>query len=273
MRKTKKAIERTPQVGRASRQRDCRNGSDKVDEPYEAHVTWAYGVRTVLQKDRVRLRQYLPRTLDSLYTAGFPNPWIFADGAKDPFYYEMFGRPLTTRWPAVGVTGNFLLSLWELAIRCPGADRYALFEDDILLCRNLRQYLSQLRYRPKSYWNLFACPYYHEARPLWRKRRGSSGLYKPPQKGKGALALVFDREAVLVLLSNRWLSDRLLAAPGADALDGLIVTAMQQAGCREWTHSPSLVQHTGEVSSFGNGPHLPADSFPGEEFDALNLVQ
>jgi hypothetical protein len=38
-------------------------------------------------------------------------------------------------------------------------------------------------------------------------------------------------------------------------------------------HHPSLVQHTGDVSAMGNRPHQKASSFPGEEYDALTLLE
>jgi len=236
-------------------------------------MKWAYGVRTVLQSDRVRVDQYLPRTLKSLWHAGFRHPWLFVDGAMDDTNYTHFGLlTVTTRWPALGVTGNFVLSLWELMLRFPDADRYILFEDDLICCRNIRPYLDRLSYRPQSYWNLYTCPYYQTACPPWRQGSGREGFYRTPHKGKGALALVFDRTAAVTLMSSQWLAQRLLEAPGEDPIDGLIATAMHKAGFREWAHTPSLVQHVGEVSSFGNGPHPIATSFQGEEFNALDLV-
>lgn len=240
-------------------------------------MKWAYGVRTVLQEDRVRLHNYLPRTLESLYRAGFEKPWLFVDGAMDYYHYERFGCPIVTHYPALGVTNNFLLALLELMLRFPDAHRYALFEDDLLICRNTRQYLDRMEYRPRTYWNLYTCPYYQNACPPWRRGRGKEGFYRSPQAGQGAVALVFDRTAALAVVSSQWLSHTILRHPGAHALDGLIVTALNQAGIRECAHTPSLVQHTGEVSTFWDGKWEKQDwqaiSFPGEDFDALDLIQ
>jgi hypothetical protein len=57
----------------------------------------------------------------------------------------------------------------------------------------------------------------------------------------------------------------------------MIVTAMKRAGWKEYVHNPSLLQHTGDGQTtlgnhIGNDRWPGADSFPGEEFDALSLL-
>lgn len=59
---------------------------------------------------------------------------------------------------------------------------------------------------------------------------------------------------------------------GHRSIDGGIVTALAEAGWKEWVHNPSLVQHTGLVSSMRSKPHPRATSFRGEGFDAMELV-
>jgi hypothetical protein len=61
---------------------------------------------------------------------------------------------------------------------------------------------------------------------------------------------------------------------GWRAIDGGIVEAMKQAGWSEWIHNPSLVQHTGQMSSMGNtGKDQLAESFPGPEKDAMTFLE
>jgi hypothetical protein len=55
-------------------------------------------------------------------------------------------------------------------------------------------------------------------------------------------------------------------------IDGAVVTAMNKAGWREMVHNPSLLQHTGRISSMGNMPHKEAESWRGEEWDARELL-
>jgi len=98
---------------------------------------WSYGVTTVPSR---RYTTFEP-TLLSLKEAGFPHPWIFADGCNQPEAYETHSyMRITTRHPRVGAFGNWIMALWELYIREPKAQWFALFQDDILLCKNLKQY-------------------------------------------------------------------------------------------------------------------------------------
>jgi hypothetical protein len=88
-------------------------------------------------------------------------------------------------------------------------------------------------------------------------------------------ALVFSRDALVTLLSSRSLVEKCLASEERTRLkriDGGIVNAMNLAGWSEYVHDPSLVQHTGVLSTVGNQPHPEAESFPGETFDALHLL-
>lgn len=247
-------------------------------------IRWAYGVTTVPG----RLDNgYRRRTLDSLARAGFPDPYLFIDGDNG----ELIGAS-TRRYPPLRVSGNWCCSLAELLFRHPEAERFAMFQDDFLTYPNLRQYLEGCPYpdgrdgRPLGYWNLYSfttnediAPVDRESgRPLvgWYEARllGSGREYhgKQQQAGKGAVALIFDRSAVYTLLSSRRLWERSGDVHrGWRAIDGGIVESMNQEGYREFVHSPSLVQHIGEVSSWGNNPHLRSESFRGEDFDALRL--
>ena len=76
------------------------------------------------------------------------------------------------------------------------------------------------------------------------------------QLGRGAVALVFSQEAVIKLLSSRYMQTRIMdAVKGHRSIDGAVVSAMHLEGWTEYVHNPSLVQHTGEVSSMGNRKH------------------
>jgi hypothetical protein len=255
-------------------------------------LRWAYGVTTV----PARVDDLLPRTLTSLAAAGFDRPRLFVDGARPDDvtrYMGSFGLDVTGHLPAVRVHGNWCLSMHELWIRHPDAERFALFQDDLLAVKNLRQYLERVPYpdgpvgirtdRTPGYLNLYACP-------AEEKRNLPRGFSESNQNGRGALALVFSREALLTLLSARHLLER-PADPvrGWRAVDGGIVDSMRKAGWREYVHSPSLVKHLGTVSTFdkrkdslGLDPVYPEHrwpayyeqtTFPGDSFDALDLLR
>lgn len=249
-------------------------------------IRWAYGVTTVPS----RKSDLLPRTLASLAKAGFNEPHLFVDGAKDGF--NDLGLNVTYRYPNVRTAGNWVLSLYELYYRNPSFERFALFQDDFVTVRNLREYLTRLPYPEKGYCNLYTFPnveipivrkWYSQKHPNECKegfrqmpfdyKDEFRGWFPTQQNGRGAVALVFNREAVTTLLLQQHLVERPQDVQrGHRAIDGGIVDSMNKAGWREFCHSPSLTQHTGLHSSMGNRPHKLAVSFPGEEFDALTLL-
>lgn len=259
-------------------------------------LQWSYGVTTVSQ----RRRDLLPGTLASLASAGFDSPVLFVDGG-DADDYKGFRLDTVVRTRKLRTFGTWVSALWELYVRDPGADRYAVFQDDIVACVNLKRYINAAKYPEKGYLNLYTFPAQKDVAPLDSAGRVQvgffEGMYVHPcenckgrggclnctkgsrderrlQKGLGAVALVFDREAAITLLSSRFMVERPLDRDrGHRAVDGGIVTAMNYAGYREFVHWPSLVQHVGIESSMGNMPHPTADSHPGPQFDALTLLQ
>lgn len=214
-------------------------------------IKWAYGITTVPS----RQGRLFPQTLKSLATAGFDQPRIFVDGdtgSREWHLLELEKKVsgITFRYPAVQVAGNWLLSLGELLIREPLATRYAIFQDDILVMPGLREYLDRCRYpshngpilRP-GYWNLWT---FHQNQTLCPDDGKWEGWYLSNQRGRGALALVFDQEAAIKVLTNIGMVGRFRnIQKGWKNIDGGVVTSMAKEGYLEYVHSPSLVQHTG----------------------------
>jgi len=223
-------------------------------------IRWAYGVTTVPR----RLNTLFPKTLASLARAGFDKPRLFVDGPSDGF--ERFGLPITARGENIRTAGNWTLALAELYVREPLYERYAIFQDDFVTYRNLRQYLTKIPYPEKTYLNLYTFPENQEL------AKGRNGFYPSNQRGKGAVALVFNREAVITLLSSQHIVRRPQTQNGWRKIDGGVVEAMRIAGWKEMVHNPSLVQHIGVLSSMGNPEHPSATSFRGEDFDAMSLL-
>lgn len=263
-------------------------------------LRWAYAVTTC----PARRATLLPRTLASLAAGGFDAPRLCVDGDDDAASWRKeFGLTVTARAPAVRVAGHWVLTLYELYLRDPAAERFAVFQDDLVCVRNLRQYLERCDYpdgpppqparnrpppangsRPPGYWNLYQAPSNRELAPP------GGGWYESNQFGRGALALAFSREAVITLLSSRHLAERPCDPQrGWRSVDGGVVTAMAKAGWKEYVHSPSLVMHTGWVStvdkrkaSTGTDPDFPVYewpeyyrgvAFPGEHADALGFLK
>lgn len=275
--------------------------------PWGAPIKWAAGITTVPER-----RELIKRTVASLRAAGFEGLRVFADGdGGEDGELGLLGLDVTYRGrPALGAWSNWWLSLWELFLRSPDAERFAIFQDDLACVRNLRAYLDAVPWVPRTYLNLFTFSNNELLVGRHHPRGFREAALLPPKKtsdseaqaawnalrlqcGRGALALVFDREALMALLQAKSTVERPLGHPagiGRTRIDGGVVDALNKAGFREMVHNPSLVQHTGILSTIGNGMHGPAKpdehgrvrgvwkedlarTFPGEEFDAMSLAQ
>lgn len=226
--------------------------------------SWEYGITTVPS----RLETTFPITLESLKNAGFLSPRLFIDGCENPEQYRKFGLEITTRYPVIRTHGNWILSLWELYLRNPKSQWYALFQDDFVTYKNLKQYLERIPHPPKSYLNLFTFPVNQAL-----VTNDKIGWFESNQLGKGAVALVFSNEACQLVIGHRHMVGRSQNLNrGWKAVDGGIVTAFKKDDWKEYCHNPSLVQHIGDKSSMGSGKQPQAVSFRGEGFDALELL-
>lgn len=230
-----------------------------------AEVLWEYGITTVPS----RLANELPITLESLAKAGFTEPRLFVDGVESDEAYRKFNLPVTIRNPKIGVPANWILGMWELYSRNPFADRYAIFQDDIIACSNLRKYLDKIRYPERGYLNLIAYPQNEE---LVQDRSVGWYFACARRTGLGAQGLVFSREAVEVVLTANHLVKKFQGKHRKGRIDGGIVTGMRKAGWKEYFHFPGLIYHIGDKSTMGHGPQPRSRSFRGEDFDALELL-
>lgn len=226
-------------------------------------MKWAYGITTVPD----RLYSYLPKTVDSLRNAGFTTPTLFIDGAPIKVRYDL---PLVFRGDKIGAFGNWILSLLELWIRYPNYDRYALFQDDFETYKNLKQYLESCKLQDDQYWNLLTFPQNEGLRP----DNNYIGWYYSNQRGRGAVALVFNHTCLHKILS----SEQVMAKPQVGRnphrnIDGCLVEAANAIGIREIVHYPTLVHHIGDCSALGNYQHKKPNTFLGQEHDALTFLK
>ena len=224
-------------------------------------MEWAYGITTVPD----RLYSYLPKTIESLRLAGFDKPTLFVDGPCGE--YETYNLPTVYRSRKILAYGNWLLTLMELWIRQPNANRFIIFQDDIVMYKNLREYLERFKMPDNQYWNLYTFPQ-NEA-----LHSGPPGWFLSNQRGRGALALVFSNETVFKLLTNPLMIAKPKAKSNAHrSIDGVVVTTLSaNLKIAELVHYPTLVQHIGDCSTIGNRQHPRPESFLGEEYNALDL--
>lgn len=237
----------------------------RLRKKHKRAPVWMYGVTTVPE----RRGELLPRTLKSLQGAGFPEPTIFVDGDWDyKSWHDEFNLPLVMRYPRLRVFGNWSLALAELYLRNPNATYYAIFQDDMIVSRNLRAYIDAIQFPDKGYLNLYTFP---KNQVL---AHGRVGFYPSNQKGKGAVGLIFNLEGVQMLLQHNHMIGRVRDITlGHKFVDGSIVESMKKAGWKEYVHNPSIVQHLGFKTTTGNPKQPQATSFKGEDFDLLSLLR
>lgn len=238
------------------------NGSSKQAKGRRSghNIHWAYGITATPSRSHT----HLPRTVASLEMAGFSSPTIFMDDGNDFNATSFAGCMIVRRSIKLGAFGNFALTAWELYTRQPDADRFIIFQDDIVCYRNLREYLGSNTYQPKTYYNLYTWPCNVKSELGWSTSN---------QRGHGALATMFDNDTLRDLLSTKSFIDHRQNHYGHKGIDKAVMVALKSKGYSEIVHNPSLVQHTGVVSTIQNGSKLTSPVFRGEDFDAMTLLQ
>lgn len=219
----------------------------KSDEPF----VWATGITT-----SYREKATLSRSLKSIERAGWSDVHVFADGeCRVPYRC-----PITRRVPNVGAFSNWWLSLQELVHRRPEATHYALFQDDVILCRGARERVETLN--ADGVLSLYQSS--HHASEYCQEFAGGA-------KFVGALALVIPREvAYRMVVSDLGLTHRLRKQRSNDYIDGGIGHWCRENKVPLTIHGPSLAQHIGETSTLGHREE-PSSTFVGEHFDASKM--
>jgi hypothetical protein len=250
-------------------------------------MRWACGLTTVPERRHTTLGP----TLDSLYHGGFSGLRLFVDGATDDNDWARTGLyPTTFHYPRVHAYGNFYLGLLELYLRDPTADLFAMFQDDVLVCRNLRPYLETLTIAGGDYLNLMSTWINWNLCPVdLATGKRKVGLHRGNQWGHGAQGLVFPRRSVQNLLQSHHWVYRPLAEKNEEFhperawcnLDGGVVCGIKELHGLEVCHNPPLLQHRDcpttlppRRSQKGNqaGYQPRAPHWVGEDFDALSLA-
>lgn len=232
-------------------------------------------------------------TMASMIEGGFALPRLFVDGPYSPELLKTTNLAVTFRGDPVGVYANWVLGMMELYHRNPHSTYFAMFQDDVVMYKNTRQYLERSMARhshhDSAYYNLFSFPpnEINLTDVGWKPGVTVRDNVKQ-QAGLGAQALVFPRQALISLLSGHTLTDRVQnQTRGWRSVDGAVVETMNHVGYTEYVHTPSICQHIGETSTINKDervvrmsppsqPFLWGDTgksslFLGEDFDANNM--
>lgn len=246
-------------------------------------MKWAVGLITVPS----RRETLFPRTLASLEAAGFDRPRVFIDGDDDALAWYRWSINAVVRGDPLGNFGNWYLGLAELYCRNPDADRFLMFEDDLVAVRGLREYLEATPMPDRGYCNLYTGG---EGNPLLAEKQAHPGWFHSDQRAAGALGLMFDNQTTTQLLGSLVFVRHLQQmSDGMMRVDGAVCLALRsdpRATVSEYVHKPSLIQHTGSGASLiepirrkmGLSVHqyeqpMTSPLFPGEEFDARELIK
>lgn len=209
-------------------------------------LKWSYAITTSPDRNVIRDRLFRESVV-SLDIVGFDRPRICYD-------------------PGVGAFGNWVIAATTIYHDNPWADRYAIFQDDIVCSRNLREFIERSNLPDNSYLNLCLWPGNADGRQGWYAAPDGCGL--------GAQTLVFSNKALGALLQSSWIVDHAKDDHnGRRAIDGIVKTAMEEAGFVEFVHGPSPVKHTGAALSTLQQEHYPETvCFMGEDFDLLTCL-
>lgn len=206
----------------------------------------------------------LAGTVDSLAAAGFPAPIVFAEPGADTD--AVLGKALVApnREP-LGAWNNWLHALRTLVEAHPEAHAFLLVQDDVQVCRGLRDYLSKTLW-PEPVEKIAVCSAY----TCGQNRAVNRGWHNRTdgQHTVGALLWTIPPAAARRILSE--LSDKYPKSPEEKRIDMRVGRWARNRGLHIWNHTPSLAQHTGRGnSSLGDGSTSTlrrATDFPGPDF-------
>lgn len=221
------------------------------------NMNWAYGITTVPSRVENGL---LAQTVYSLANAGFDLPTLFIDGGCEC----LLGLPIVINCPAIGHLANWLRAIVHLYAVNPNADAYVLFEDDLIACPNLREYLERAKWPEKGYLNLLT----HDSNYELIETLGP-GWWASNQRGRGAVGLVFTQQAVRDLITSQEFVNR--PKSPHNCADGMVIEALKPLGYVEYVHNPSLVQHMGLTSTLPLHEYGKMKAYS-EGFDPLTLL-
>ena len=200
--------------------------------PADRSLTWATAVLTA-----PRQHSTLAATLTSLHDGGFDDCHVFAE----PYVNVPTGWAylrLTRHAARLGQLRNFVFAANALLDEQPGADCYAIFEDDISAARGLRGWCDR-QFWPGGHGivSLYTSRVFADDRPGWQS------LNLGRWRTYGSMAFVFQEQVLRALVSDEGVARHVERGwPSADAIVGEWAL---KCGTGIAYHTPSLIQHEG----------------------------
>ena len=248
----------------------CRMCNDYRPRPQRGSVRqWAIGMTTASRTEPTRAR-----TMRSLDAAGWQSQGVHVFAEPDVLLMqgEEYSGALTRRGKTAGAFANWYLALQELVLTQPDADAYVIFQDDVICCRDLRGYLE------KSLWPEAVTGLVSLYCGMLQSGIGSEPGFQKIDPGNmlyGALAVAFPPGAARAILLHPGFLRHRESRNGTHGIDLALAEWMNSSGLPGFVHTPSLVDHIGQISSIfrsvRDGPERRTDSFVGEEASAIAL--
>lgn len=212
---------------------------------------------------------HLEKTIKSIELAGFESVHVFSEPGVEKL-------PEVNHWyeneSKLEVLHNWCTGLYQLYANNPNADWYVMCQDDIVMCRGVREYLQQLK--PPDLECGLVSLYTSNGKNIQGVKLEkekylsdvSVGQLVRANKGQslwGACCYVLTTQAISVIVRHMDLTGH------PRRLDYRVPELLWEHGLSVWYHLPSLVQHTQTVpSSVGHGVSgygMRSDSFIGED--------
>lgn len=206
---------------------------------------WAVGVTTA-----PRQTPTVDRCVKSLKRSGF-HPFVFSE----PGSMTDLGCPVVQRHKRLGCWRNYVQTLRDLLCLQPNAEAIAVFQDDVVACLDLREFLE------------------HD---LWPSQRtGVVSVYSPEEYEAGE-SIGIDRRKKMILglqgaVYPRAVAQRLVDEFGHDwrgghdpknsvaephlkkAADTWVAESISKMGLGVFHYRPSMIQHIDAKSAIGHG--------------------
>ena len=207
-------------------------------------------------------------TLRSAKLAGFDDIHLFMDG-KVEVDDEFSHYPVTIREPKLGAWKNWITTLKELYELYPERDAYAIFQDDVSFCKNVKKFAEKTLWanseRHMGVASFYSPSHYERPIPGWYKR--NVGITLRP-----AVTFVFSPECVESVLryfkKNPWKRKQ--------NIDNAIGQWGRHTKRYPYFFSPSLCQHTGHTSVISPWKSIKGKrksyKYVGEDFDAMEFL-
>ena len=234
-------------------------------------MKWAVGVITAPRKQGC----YLERTLNSICKAGWQGLVLFAEpGSPIPASYQ---GDVVSRPKLFGDWTNWATGLYELLLSEPDAAYFAMFEDDVVVCRGAKSYLEYAIPCLEDFASLsiYTPPVCHrKCQGFYNNCRGWDTI--------GTQTVIMTHESVIRFFSDYQVQSHRFSKVGDPGTPYCFIDAfpvgntVKDAVIGRWAeksklpvfyHTPSLAQHIGAESTLFDTPGHRAEDFVGEEND------